>query len=113
MATVEDSVDEALETCVVLGGRSFIGRSLVLKLLESKKWIVRIADSAPSLHLDLNEQSSVLSEAISTGRASYFQVDVREKTQIVRGESSMQLTVFGVHTVLFSLLGSVIVVFTN
>ncbi|XP_042514509.1 3beta-hydroxysteroid-dehydrogenase/decarboxylase [Macadamia integrifolia] len=83
MAMLEGSIDENPGTCAVLGGRSFIGRSLVLKLLQSKKWIVRIADSAPSLNLDL-DKSSALSEAILTGHASYFQVDVREKSQITR-----------------------------
>ncbi|XP_043707373.1 3beta-hydroxysteroid-dehydrogenase/decarboxylase [Telopea speciosissima] len=83
MAMLEGSIDENPGTCTVLSGRSFIGRSLVLKLLKSKKWIVRIADSASSLNLDLVE-NSVLSDAILTGHASYFQVDVREKSQIIR-----------------------------
>ncbi|KAL5703416.1 3beta-hydroxysteroid-4alpha-carboxylate 3-dehydrogenas(decarboxylating) [Ranunculus cassubicifolius] len=70
--------------CVVIGGRSFIGRSLVSLLLKSDKWIVRIADSHPSINLDLDEKNSLLSDAISSGRASYFQVDVRHKSQIIK-----------------------------
>ncbi|KAI3928220.1 hypothetical protein MKW98_023821 [Papaver atlanticum] len=70
--------------CVVLGGRNFIGKSLVLQLLKSKNWIIRIADSDPSLNLDLKEQDSLLSHAISSSQASYFQVDVRDKSQIKR-----------------------------
>ncbi|KAJ4956546.1 hypothetical protein NE237_013329 [Protea cynaroides] len=83
MAMLEGSIDENPGACAVLGGQSFVGRSLVLQLLKSKKWILRIADSAPSLNLDLDE-NSVLSEALLTGHASYFQVDVRDKSQIIR-----------------------------
>ncbi|KAH7521373.1 3beta-hydroxysteroid-dehydrogenase/decarboxylase [Ziziphus jujuba] len=71
-------------TCVVLGGRGFLGRSLVLKLLELGKWIVRIADSAQSLQLDPSESDSSLSHAISKGRASYHCVDVRNRSLILK-----------------------------
>ncbi|KAJ7947482.1 Reticulon-like protein [Quillaja saponaria] len=71
-------------TCVVLGGRGFLGRSLVLRLLKLGKYIVRIADSTQSFELDPSERESLLSHAISSGRASYFNVDVRDKTQIVK-----------------------------
>ncbi|OVA11072.1 3-beta hydroxysteroid dehydrogenase/isomerase [Macleaya cordata] len=84
MAIGDDSRDENPKICVVLGGQSFIGKSLVSQILKSENWIVRIADSAPSLNLDPKEQSSFLSDAISSGLASYFQVDVREKSQIIR-----------------------------
>ncbi|MCL7045521.1 hypothetical protein MKW94_022625 [Papaver nudicaule] len=73
-----------LRICVVLGGRNFIGKSLVSQLLKSNNWIIRIADSDPLLNLDLNEQDSLLSHAISSNQASYFQVDVRDKSQIKR-----------------------------
>ncbi|KAL6970730.1 3beta-hydroxysteroid-dehydrogenase/decarboxylase isoform 3 [Sarracenia purpurea var. burkii] len=73
-----------LRTCVVIGGRGFIGRSLVLRLLKLGDWIVRIADSAHSLQLDHSEDNSLLAEAISTGRASYFHVDVCQKPQILK-----------------------------
>ncbi|KAK9159617.1 hypothetical protein Syun_005958 [Stephania yunnanensis] len=83
MAIDEDFVEEERPICAVLGGRSFVGRSLVAALLKSRKWTVRIADSAPSVDLDLTESDSVVSEAVSSGFASYFQVDVRLKSQIV------------------------------
>ncbi|KAK9138721.1 hypothetical protein Sjap_009315 [Stephania japonica] len=83
MAIDEDFVEEERPICTVLGGRSFIGRSLVAALLKSGKWIVRIADSAPSIDLDLTERDLAVSEAVSSGFASYFQVDVRLKSQIV------------------------------
>lgn len=54
------------------------------RLLKLGNWIVRIADSAESLNLDLTENNSVLSEAISTGQASYYSVDVREESQVSR-----------------------------
>ncbi|KAJ8642592.1 hypothetical protein MRB53_004340 [Persea americana] len=79
--------------CTVLGGRCPVGRSLVSRLLKSSKednWIVRIADSDPSLFLDPDEQNSILSEAIASNRASYFHFDVREKSQIceaIKGSS--------------------------
>jgi nucleoside-diphosphate-sugar epimerase len=77
-------------TCVVLGGRGFLGRSLVHRLLTLGKWIVRVADSAQSLHPDPSDDhhDSLLSQALSSGRASYHRVDVRDYSQIVKGMSS-------------------------
>ncbi|XP_010524156.1 PREDICTED: 3beta-hydroxysteroid-dehydrogenase/decarboxylase [Tarenaya hassleriana] len=77
--------DSHLKTCVVLGGRGFIGRSLVSRLLRRGSWIVRVADSARSLQLYSGDESdSLLEHALSSGRASYYSVDVRDKSQIVR-----------------------------
>ncbi|KAI7743491.1 hypothetical protein M8C21_015215 [Ambrosia artemisiifolia] len=77
--------DDQSKTCVVLGGRTFIGRCLVVRLLTIGNWIVRIADSAHSLQLDPSESKydSPLNRALSTGRASYSHVDVRHKTTIL------------------------------
>ncbi|XP_059654680.1 3beta-hydroxysteroid-dehydrogenase/decarboxylase [Cornus florida] len=77
-------IGDNLRTCVVLGGRGFVGRTLVLRLLKLGNWIVRIADSAQSLQLDPSEHNSILSEALATDRASYFHVDVRNKPQIIK-----------------------------
>uniref|UniRef100_A0A1J3J5L7 Reticulon-like protein n=1 Tax=Noccaea caerulescens TaxID=107243 RepID=A0A1J3J5L7_NOCCA len=74
--------DSRLNTCVVLGGRGFIGRSLVSRLLRLGNWTVRVADSAQTLHLD--EYDSDLEDALSSGRASYHCVDVRDKPQIAK-----------------------------
>lgn len=72
------------KTCVVLGGRGFVGRSLVLRLLKLGNWIVRIADSAQSLQLHHSE--SLLQQALSSSsRASYFHVDLRDKRSIIKG----------------------------
>ncbi|GFY92774.1 hypothetical protein Acr_08g0011700 [Actinidia rufa] len=74
----------ALRTCAVIGGRGFVGRRLVLRLLQLGDWVVRIADAAQSLRLDIAEDNSLFTEALSTGRASYFHVDVRDKSQIIK-----------------------------
>ncbi|KVI08200.1 3beta-hydroxysteroid-dehydrogenase/decarboxylase-like isoform X1 [Cynara cardunculus var. scolymus] len=77
--------DDQSKTCVVLGGRSFIGRCLVVRLLKLGNWIVRVADSAQSLQLDPSESKydSPLNRAFSTGRASYAHVDLRHKSTII------------------------------
>ncbi|KAL3506761.1 hypothetical protein ACH5RR_032143 [Cinchona calisaya] len=76
---------EELKTCVVLGGRGLIGRSLVARLLKLGNWIVRVADSPLSIQLDEldNDDNSLLSQALASGQASYFHVDVRNKAQII------------------------------
>ncbi|CAH9122449.1 unnamed protein product [Cuscuta epithymum] len=82
MATDQDG----LKSCVVLGGRGFVGRSLVGRLLRLGKWIVRVADSSVSLELDPAEfeADSLLSQALASGRASYHRVDLRDKSQIIK-----------------------------
>ncbi|KAJ1410490.1 Reticulon [Sesbania bispinosa] len=82
MAVDDRFADLNPKTCVVLGGRGFLGRSLVLRLLKLGNWIVRVADSAQSLQLHHSE--SLLAEALSSARASYFHVDLRDKPHIVK-----------------------------
>ncbi|KVH87768.1 3-beta hydroxysteroid dehydrogenase/isomerase [Cynara cardunculus var. scolymus] len=79
-------LDDQSKTCVVLGGRTFVGRCLVMRLLMLGNWIVRVADSAQSLRLDPSDYKydSPLNPALSTGRASYFHVDVRNKQSITK-----------------------------
>ncbi|KAE9620436.1 hypothetical protein Lal_00019069 [Lupinus albus] len=72
------------KTCVVLGGRGFLGRSLVLRLLKLGNWIVRVADSAHSLQLDHSDSDSLLAQALSSSRASYFHLDLRDKHRILK-----------------------------
>ncbi|XP_073157541.1 3beta-hydroxysteroid-dehydrogenase/decarboxylase [Henckelia pumila] len=76
--------DSAMEvkTCVVLGGRGFIGRAVVERLLKLGNWSVRVVGSTENPQLLSSE--SLLAHAISCGRASYFHVDVRKKAQIVQ-----------------------------
>ncbi|KAK8498068.1 hypothetical protein V6N12_055282 [Hibiscus sabdariffa] len=73
-------------TCVVLGGRGFLGRSLVTRLLRLGGWVVRIADSSShSLQLDPSAASdSILSNALTSGQASFCHVDVRDTSQIIK-----------------------------
>ncbi|XP_030528057.1 3beta-hydroxysteroid-dehydrogenase/decarboxylase [Rhodamnia argentea] len=72
-------------TCVVIGGRGFVGRWLVLELLKLGKWIVRVADSDESPQLDPSaEWDAFLSQAISSGLASYHHLDVRDKSSVLR-----------------------------
>ncbi|KAE8076554.1 hypothetical protein FH972_015197 [Carpinus fangiana] len=70
-------------TCVVLGGRGFLGRSLVHRLLTLCKWIVRVADSAQSLqlHPSGDHHDSLLPQALSSGRASYHRVWLPSKCE--------------------------------
>ncbi|MED6221663.1 hypothetical protein PIB30_056912 [Stylosanthes scabra] len=70
------------KTCVVLGGRGFLGRSLVLKLLNLGNWIVRVADSAESIQLRSSE--SLLSDALSSARASYFHLKLWDKHNVAK-----------------------------
>ncbi|XWS13199.1 hypothetical protein CRYUN_Cryun36dG0016900 [Craigia yunnanensis] len=74
------------KTCVVLGGRGFLGRSLVTRLLRLGGWIVRVADSSShSLQLDPSSASdSLLSDALCSGQASFCHVDVRDTSQILK-----------------------------
>lgn len=83
------------KTCVVVGGRGFLGRSLVLRLLKLGNWIVRIADSAHSLQLHHSE--SILAQALSSARASYFHIDLTDKCNIVKGPQSFLLRHVFVH----------------
>lgn len=71
-------------TCAVIGGGSLIGRSLVHRLLKLGGWVVRIVDSTQSPELELHDLSSLLREALSSGRASFVTVDLRVKSQIIQ-----------------------------
>ncbi|KAJ9189022.1 hypothetical protein P3X46_000364 [Hevea brasiliensis] len=73
------------KTCAVLGGRGFLGRSLVFTLLKLGNWIVRVSDSPHSLQLHLTDSSdSFLNDAISSGRASCHRLDVLDVSSIVK-----------------------------
>lgn len=82
MAVDDRFADLNPKTCVVLGGRGFLGRSLVLRLLQLGNWIVRVADSTQSLQLHHSE--SLLAQALSSARASFFHLDLRDKRNIAK-----------------------------
>ncbi|XP_038688924.1 3beta-hydroxysteroid-dehydrogenase/decarboxylase [Tripterygium wilfordii] len=92
---IEEIEDMSPRTCVVLGGRGFLGRSLVLRLLRLGNWIVRVADSAPSLQLEPTEsRDSLLADALASSRASYLCVDVRDKSQLVQAIGGSSVVFF-------------------
>ncbi|XP_051116824.1 3beta-hydroxysteroid-dehydrogenase/decarboxylase, partial [Andrographis paniculata] len=91
MATVNGAAD--FNTCAVLGARGFVGRVLVERLLTRGNWIVRLADSHNSP--DLKPSETLLADALASGRASYFQVDVRRESEIaeaIQGVSAVFYT---------------------
>ncbi|KAB2009019.1 hypothetical protein ES319_D10G139300v1 [Gossypium barbadense] len=82
--TTANDVATEKRTCVVLGGRGFLGRSLVARLLQLGGWIVRVADSSShSLLTDPSVSDSLLSNALCSGQASFCHVDVRDTSQII------------------------------
>lgn len=72
--------------CVVTGGRGFAARHLVELLLRSDEWCVRVADLAPSISLEPQEEAGALGRAIRSCRAAYISADLRNKAQVVKGE---------------------------
>lgn len=77
---------EEKKLCVVTGGRGFAARHLVEMLLKSHEWFVRVADLAPSISFDTNEEDGgFLKSALQSGRASYVSADLRNKAQVIKG----------------------------
>lgn len=54
-------------------------------LVRYEMFLVRIADLAPAIQLDPQEQSGVLGEAMRSGRVQYVSADLRDKSQVVKG----------------------------
>ncbi|CAA0839358.1 3beta-hydroxysteroid-dehydrogenase/decarboxylase isoform 3 [Striga hermonthica] len=81
-----------IKTCAVLGGRGFIGRTLVERLLKVGSWIVRVVDAAKVPELESSEL--LLADALSSGGAVYFQVDVRDKSQIVEAINGVSVVFY-------------------
>ncbi|PUZ40746.1 hypothetical protein GQ55_9G448000 [Panicum hallii var. hallii] len=70
--------------CVVTGGRGFAARHLVTMLLRSGEWRVRVADLAPAIALDRDEEEGFLGAALREGQAAYVSADLRDKVQVAR-----------------------------
>ncbi|KAI3964708.1 hypothetical protein MKW92_023184 [Papaver armeniacum] len=70
--------------CVVTGGRGFAARHLVTMLIESREWLVRVADLGPEIKLEPYEEEGVLGEALRSGRAQYVSADLRDKAQVIK-----------------------------
>ncbi|CAN6476178.1 unnamed protein product [Victoria cruziana] len=69
--------------CVVTGARGFAARHIVLMLLQSGSWIVKVSDLHPSIKLDPTEESGALGDALRSGRAVYVSADLRDKAQVI------------------------------
>ncbi|KAL6582154.1 hypothetical protein OROMI_006168 [Orobanche minor] len=85
-------LDRTINTCAVLGGRGFIGRHLVERLLRLGNWIVRVVDAAKSPELQLSE--SLIADAFCSGRARYFQVDLRDESRIVEAIAGVSVVFY-------------------
>jgi nucleoside-diphosphate-sugar epimerase len=83
---MDQSVD-SLEArwCAVTGGRGFMARHLVMALLRSGGWRVRITDLAPDAALEPTENDGLLGAALRGGRAVYVAADVCELVQLTEG----------------------------
>ena len=71
--------------CVVTGGRGFAARHLVEMLVDAGIFRVRIADLGPTIDLEPSEENGLLGQALSSGRAKYVSVDLRNKDQVLKG----------------------------
>lgn len=74
---------------MVTGGRGFAARHLVTMLLRSGEWRVRVADLAPAITLDRDEEEGYLGAALREGQAAYASADLRDKAQVARGAGAL------------------------
>lgn len=81
---------EGEKWCMVTGGRGFAARHLVAMLIKYDMFSVRIADLAPNINLDSDEENGVLGQALKSGRAHYFCADLRDKSQVLKGSYFIQ-----------------------
>ncbi|KAL1337689.1 hypothetical protein HN51_032391 [Arachis hypogaea] len=70
--------------CVVTGGRGFAARHLVEMLIQDNTYFVRIADLGATIELEPSEQLGTLSQALSSGRAQYVSLDLRDKEHVLK-----------------------------
>ena len=75
--------------CVVTGARGFAARHLVEMLLRHNMYSVRITDLGPNIELEPAEENGLLGEALRSGRAQYIPTDLRNKSQVLEGSSSL------------------------
>lgn len=71
------------EICVVTGGRGFLAKVVVQKLLEEGRFVVRIVDLAPSMTLTDEELMGDLGHGVQMGRVQYVSCDIRNRQQVV------------------------------
>ncbi|CAH1443256.1 unnamed protein product [Lactuca virosa] len=70
--------------CLVTGGRGFAARHLVDMLIRYDIYAVRIADIGPDIRLESHEERGILGQALSSGRAQYVSMDLRNKSQVYK-----------------------------
>ncbi|XP_057737509.1 3beta-hydroxysteroid-dehydrogenase/decarboxylase-like isoform X2 [Arachis stenosperma] len=70
--------------CVVTGGRGFAARHLVEMLIQDNTYFVRIADLGATIELEPSEQLGTLGQALSSGRAQYVSLDLRNKEHVLK-----------------------------
>lgn len=75
---------EATRWCAVTGGRGFMARHLVVALLRSGEWRVRITDLSPTASLEQAEQEGLLGAALRDGIAVYASADVCDLAQLTK-----------------------------
>ncbi|XP_047049974.1 3beta-hydroxysteroid-dehydrogenase/decarboxylase-like [Lolium rigidum] len=83
MEPSRDSLDA--RWCAVTGGRGFMGRHLVMALLRSGGWRVRITDIGADAALEPVENEGLLGAALRDGRAVYVCADVCKLGQLTEG----------------------------
>ncbi|XP_014494720.1 3beta-hydroxysteroid-dehydrogenase/decarboxylase-like isoform X1 [Vigna radiata var. radiata] len=77
--------------CVVTGGRGFAARHLVEMLIRQNEYCVRIADLEDSIVLEPPEQLGLLGQALSSGRAQYVSLDLRNKAQVLKALEGVEV----------------------
>ena len=90
--------------CVVTGGRGFAARHLVVMLIHSGRFSVRVADLGPTIKLEPSEEKGLLGEALQSGRAEYVSTDLRDKAQVLKGLSILCASLEFILPALFSIL---------
>lgn len=70
---------------VVTGGRGFAARHLVEMLIRYNMFCVRVADLSPEIKLEPHEEHGTLGQALRSGRAVYVSMDLRDKSQVLKG----------------------------
>ncbi|OVA04225.1 3-beta hydroxysteroid dehydrogenase/isomerase [Macleaya cordata] len=53
-------------------------------LIQSRQWLVRIADLGPTIKLEPYEEEGTLGEALRLGSAQYVSMDLRDKAQVIK-----------------------------
>ncbi|GAB2248260.1 hypothetical protein Droror1_Dr00008142 [Drosera rotundifolia] len=77
--------------CVVTGGRGFAARHLVDMLIRYEMFSVRVADLAPTLKLEPNEEEGILGKALTSGRAQYVSADLCNKAQVLQAFQGVEV----------------------